>query len=227
MAAMEFLLILLEFFAIVGAIWAALCFIIIPLFRYLAVRTVLYFRCLFSKAKFSAVGFMSFIVPHFTSGKPDYFLLSGKKLYAVKLKSYRKSRTKIKVISDVHWQIESIRQPHYGSGSALSKITEKIHDLMVHKRLRKAPTKLALYAKKINRALADTGVDCVPLLLINPAVKDILTGDDITLIDGDTVYYGVMIANSFYPKNLSRPDMSKAEISSILKVAKKQLKGKL
>jgi hypothetical protein len=221
---MDFLLIVLEFFGTVAAIWAAICFVIFPLLRYVTVRIIHRIRCAFSKARFSGVGFLSFLFPHFFSGKPDYFMLSGKKLYAIKLKSYRKTRTKITVVSDKHWQIESIRQPHQDTGTFMSKVAGAVNKMMVHKRLYKAPTDLALYAKRINKALANEGIDCVPVLLINPSIKSMYTKDNLSLVDGDTVYYGVVLTNSFYPKNARKPDIPSKEASRIIKLAKSQLK---
>lgn len=221
---MDFLLIILRFFGIVGGIWAAICFVLFPLLRYLAVRLIHWIRCLFSKARFSGIGFLSFIFPHFFSGKPDYFLLSGKKLYAVKLKSYRKTRTKITVVSDKKWQIESIRQPHHDTGTFMSKVAGAANKMMVHKRLYKAPTDLALYVKRINKALANEEVDCVPVLLINPSVSTVVTSDNLSLVDGDTVYYGVVVSNSFFPKHAEAPALSRKDASRIIKTAKQQLK---
>ncbi len=223
---MDFFLIILRFFGIVGGIWAGICLIAFPLSRYILVRMIHWVRCLFSRARFSPVGPFSFIFPHFFSGKPDYFLLSGKKLYAIKLKSYRKTRTKITVLSDKKWQIESIRQPHHDTGTFMSKVAGAVNKMMVHKRLYKAPTDLALYAKKINKALANEEIDCVPVLIINPAVSTVVTANNLTLIDGDTVYYGVVVSGSFFPKNAARPAVSGKEASRIIKLAKSQLKTK-
>jgi len=224
---MQFLLILLKAAGIVIAVLASICFVIFPLLRYLIFRAIHYFRCLFSKAKFSGVGFMSFIFPHFFSGKPDYFLLSGKKLYAVKLKSYRKMKTKITVTSDKKWQIESIRPANATKVSFIGKITTFIHGLTVHKRFYKAPTDLALYVKNINKALANEEIDCVPLVQINPSVSTMITANNSVMVDGDTVFYGVVVSRGFFPKKPEKPAVSPAEAKRILKLAKAQLKIKI
>lgn len=224
---MQFLLIILRAVAIVAAILAAICFVIFPLSRYLIFRLIHYLRCLFCKAKFCGIGFMSFVFPHFFSGKPDYFLLSGKKLYAVKLKSYRKMKTKITVLSDKKWQIENIRRDNATKESLLGKITTFIHDLTVHKRLYKAPTDLALYVKNINKALADEEIDCVPLLLINPSITTLLTANNSAMVDGDTVFYGVVVSRGFFPKKPEKPAISNEEAKRVFKIAKDQLKIKI
>jgi hypothetical protein len=212
---------------IVAGVWAAICFIVFPLLRYLIVRGIFYLRCLFSKAKLSSVGFLSFIVPHFWNGKPDYFMLSGNKLYAIKLKSYRKTKTKITITSDKKWQIESIRSAQQATVSVLHAITEFGHKIMVHKRFYKAPTSLVKYAKNINRALANEDIDCVPVVIINPSIKTIMTADNIELVDGDTIFYGIQLFNSFFPKNASKPAVSSKEAARIIGLAKQQLKLKI
>lgn len=227
-AEMGFFGILFLFLAIVFGSWAAICFIFFPLLRYIAVRTVLFFRCLFSKAYFRGNGILSFFFPHFISGKPDLFLLSGRKLYAIRLKSYRKRKSRITVLSDKKWQIESIRSALSNpSESFIATITSFFHDLTVHKRTQKAPTDLALYVKNINKALAEEPIDCVPVLEINPSVKSVITNDRIDLIDGDTVFYGVIMANSFFPKNAQKPEISRKEARRIVRLAKKQLRIKI
>jgi hypothetical protein len=50
------------------------------------------------------------------------------------------------------------------------------------------------------------------------------TKDNLSLVDGDTVYYGVVLTNSFYPKNARKPDIPSKEASRIIKLAKSQLK---
>lgn len=224
---MGFFSILLKAALIVIGTWAAICFIVFPLLRYLIVRGILYLRCVFSKAKLSGIGFMSFIVPHFWNGKPDYFMLSGKKLYAIKLKSYRKTKTKITISSDKKWQIESIRSAQQGTLSALHAIADFFHKIMVHKRFYKAPTDLVKYTKNINRALANEEIDCVPVVIINPSVKTIMTTDNIELVDGDTIFYGIQLFNSFFPKTAEKPALSSKEAKRILDLAKKQLKIKI
>lgn len=182
------------------AIAFSLCFVIIPLGRYLFVRTVLFFRCCFCKAKFRPYGFMSFIVPHFWNDKPDYMLLSGNKLYLIKLRSYRKVKSIVTILDSEHWTIESKRGlPVENTGTTLNKMVYKVYSWTVNKRYRRPPNNLVRYCQQANMAIADDPVDCVPVLLVNPTIETFQTSSRLELVDGDTVYYGILTANSFFP----------------------------
>ena len=215
-------LLLLVVFVIVTVL--ALCFCIIPLTRYLALRVVLFFRCVFCKAKFSPYGFASFFIPHFLSDKPDYMLLSGNKLYLIKLKSYRKTKTRIVFAEPKRWQIESLRGlPPTENEGILGAITMYFHKIAVHKRMRRSPIGLVRYAQAVNRSLADEPIDCVPVVLINPSIKELRTATKIDLIDGDTIFYGIVIANSFFPAKPEKSAFSGKDAGKIFSTARKAI----
>ena len=204
---------------------ALLCFVIIPLTRYIVLRIILFFRCLFCSAKFAKVGFPGFIVPHFWNHKPDYMLLSGNKLYLIKLKSYRKVKSTVVFATPDYWEISSHRglAPTENEG-VIGSITMAFHKLTVHKRKRKSPVGLVKYAASVNYALKDTPVSCVPVVLINPSVKYVRTKSNIDLIDGDTVYYGIAIANSFFPSKPEKSAFSGKEAGKIFRAARRAMK---
>ena len=216
---------LLLLIAVVSATVLALCFCIIPLTRYIALRIALFFRCVFCKAKFSPYGFLSFFIPHFWSDKPDYMLLSGKKLYLIKLKSYRKVKTRVVFAEPNRWQIESLRGlPPTENDGFIGTVTMYFHNLAVHKRMRRSPVGLVRYAQAVNRSLANEPVDCVPTVLINPAVKELRTSTKIDIIDGDTIFYGIVIANSFFPNKTEKSEFSGKEARRIFSTARKAMK---
>ena len=200
-------------------------YILIPLPRYLALRIALLFKCIFSKAKFSPVGFLSHIFPHFNSDKPDYFLFSGNKLYMVKLKTYRKLKKKVVFLSEEKWQTENMHDTpsSFVNHPFFHNISMKSHKIKVNKREVKAP-KLYKYATKINKALATEGVDCIPLILFSPGPELLHTARGMDMINGDVTFYGVVVAKGFYPQNLEKPDLGSSDVNRILKIAKKQLR---
>lgn len=225
--AMSFFQALGLFILVVLASTAALCFIIIPLLRYLAVRFVLFFRYLFCSAKFRKVGIPGFFVPHFWNHKPDFMLLSGKKLYLIKLKSYRKLKSTVMFTTPTTWEISSHRgvAPNENEG-IISQLTMAFHKIAVHKRKRKSPVGLVKYAASVNYALRDSQIDCVPVVLINPTVKQIRTVTNIDLIDGDTIHYGIVIANHFFPSKPEKCAVSGKEARKIFKTARRAMRKK-
>ena len=199
-------------------------FVIIPLPRYIGLRVWLYLRCLFSKAVFRPVGFLPLFFPHFRSDRPDYFLLSGNKLYMVKLKTCRKMKTRITFVSDRAWQFENIRGvPPKDNGSFYFLLVSRFHEFRVNRRLRRAP-QLHRYAAAVNRALAGEKIDCVPVVLFSPSVREMLTADQIAMLDGDVTFYGSVVANGFYPAHPEKSAVEKKEAKRIIKIAKQELK---
>jgi len=215
------------FVLVVLLIVLALCFVIIPLSRYIALRIVLFFRYLFCHAKFAKVGINGFIIPHFWNQKPDFMLLSGKKLYLIKLKSYRKVKSKV-VFADPHtWLVSSFRgAPPNDQGGVLDSITMFFYKLAVHERKRKSPVKLVKYAASINNALKDTDINCVPVVLINPSIMELRTKSNIELIDGDTIFYGLVIANNFFPSKPEKAAVSGKEARRIFRTARHAMRKK-
>lgn len=226
-AAMSFFQFAGLFIVIAAATVSALCFIIIPLTRYIVLRTILFFRCVFCSAKFARVGFPGFIIPHFWNHKPDYMLLSGNKLYLIKLKSYRKVKSTVVFADPTTWEISSHRglAPTENEG-VIGSMTMFFHNLTVHKRKRKSPVNLVKYAASANLALADTPISCVPVVLINPTVKEVRTKSNIDLIDGDTIYYGIVIANHFFPSKPVKSAVSGKEARRIFRTARRAMRKK-
>lgn len=206
---------------------ALMCFVIIPLTRYIVLRIILFFRCVFCGAKFAKVGFPGFIIPHFWNHKPDYMLLSGNKLYLIKLKSYRKLKSTIMFSDPSYWEISSHRglAPTENEG-VIGSMTMAFHKFTVHKRKRKSPVGLVKYAASVNYALKNKPVSCVPVVLINPSVKDVRTKNNIELIDGDTIFYGIVMANSFYPSKPAKCGFSGKEAREIFREARRAMRKK-
>ena len=227
MPTLNFFQALLLFAGIILAAVLSLCFIIIPLTRYIIFRIVLFFRYVFCRGKFARVGLFGFLIPHFFSHKPDFMLLSGRKLYLIKLKSYRKVKSKV-VFYDPHtWVISSKRgaAPDENEG-LLNMVVRFFYRLAVHERKRKSPVGLVKYAASVNFALKDTDINCVPTVLINPSVDELRTRNNIELIDGDTVFYGIVIANGFFPAKPEKAAVSGKEARKIFRLARKAMRKK-
>ncbi|MBQ2721169.1 MAG: hypothetical protein IJF23_06505 [Clostridia bacterium] len=225
--AMSFFEAAIVFIIVVSLITAAICFIIFPLLRYIAVRILLFVRCIICNAKFAKVGLPGFIVPHFWNHKPDFMLLSGNKLYIIKLKSYRKVKSTVRFVSPTTWEISSHRglAPNEDEG-IISQLTMAFHKMTVNKRKRKSPVGLVKYAASINYALKDSPIDCVPVVLINPTVKDVRTISNIELIDGDTIFYGIVIANHFFPSKPEKCAVSGKEARDVFRKARRAMRRK-
>ena len=206
---------------------ALLCFVIIPLTRYIVLRIILFFRCVFCGAKFAKVGWPGFIIPHFWNHKPDYMLLSGNKLYLIKLRSYRKLKSTVMFSDPDYWEISSHRglAPTENEG-IIGTMTMAFHNFTVHKRKRKSPVGLVKYAASVNYAIKDMPVSCVPVVLINPSVKFVRTKSNIDIVDGDTIYYGIAVANSFYPAKPAKSAVSGKEARAIFKAARRAMRKK-
>ena len=181
----------------------------------------------FCNAKFAKVGLSGFIVPHFWNHKPDFMLLSGKKLYIIKLKSYRKVKATVMFTSPSTWHVSDHRglAPMEDEG-IIGQLTMAFHKLTVNKRKKKSPVGLVKYAASINYALKDSQIDCVPVVMFNPSIKEVRTVSNIDLIDGDTIHYGIVIANHFFPSKPEKCAVSGKEARQIFKAARRAMRKK-
>ncbi len=224
---MEFLRLIALLLVYVGGGLFLLFAVIFPILRYIVCRIFLFIRCLFCRAEFSEVGFMRCLIPHF-GDKPDILLLSGKNLYAIKLISFRKTKKTVVFASDKYWEVENIiPNPPSDNEGAAGMLFVKWHELRVFRHTRRAPYGLIKYTANINKALADEKIDCVPVYLFSPSVKQLRTLTKVDMLNGDTTFYGVVVGNGFYPDNAKRSDLDAKESRRIMKTAKKALRVKL
>ncbi|MBO5036098.1 MAG: hypothetical protein J6D42_03360 [Clostridia bacterium] len=215
------------FLIVVAIITAIICFIVFPLLRYIVVRIFLFIRCIFCNAKFAKVGLPGFLIPHFWNHKPDFMLLSGNKLYIIKLKSYRKTKATVMFTSPSTWHVSDHRglAPTENEG-IIDQLTMAFHKFTVNKRKKKSPVGLVKYAASINYALKDSPIDCVPVVMFNPSLKEVRTVSNIDLIDGDTIHYGIVIANHFFPSKPEKCAVSGKEARKIFRTARRAMRKK-
>ena len=108
----------------------------------------------------------------------------------------------------------------------IGQLTMAFHKFTVNKRKKKSPVGLVKYAASINYALKDSPIDCVPVVMFNPSLKEVRTVSNIDLIDGDTIHYGIVIANHFFPSKPEKCAVSGKEARKIFRTARRAMRKK-
>lgn len=175
-----------------------------PVLRYLFARTVLYIRCRFLPKGCFLIPFKPFwaFMPRLWSKKPDFAIYCNNEIYLFKLYTFRRKRKRVIFMSPEKWEVAndfsvvSASNYRYQENNLIDNILSFKHNI-------KAPSYLVKYADKIMLNLKHTDViRCIPTVLFLPAVNKMFIKNGGSLLSGDSIFYGIVVANFDYFKKI-------------------------
>jgi hypothetical protein len=206
---------------------------IYPLLRYIFLRSVLFFRCLFLPKGCFLIALKPLwaFLPRLWRKRPDFAIFCNNEIFLFKLFAFRRKRKRIVFLSPDKWEIANdfsvinINNYQYQENNLIDNIIAFKHKI-------KAPSYLVDHSEKIMNGLKSADITrCIPVVLILPSVNKMFIKNGGSLISGDTIFYGVVVANYEYLikilKKNNKKNISLKEKNKIKKAVKKAIREKV